>query len=1025
MKLIEISIKRPVTVIVGILFTTIFGYLSLIRIPIQLKPKVDKPIITVSTAYPGAAPQEVEDQITNPMEEKFNSVENLKEIRSTSSEGQSTIILEFEWGVNKDLASIDVLKKLNLVSGLPEDAEESIISAISREESRPIMYLPLVTNKTPNQTREIAEDIIKPRFERVPGVGAVDIYGGQEREIRITLDFKAMEARRVTVEDVINAVKRENRNVRGGHIDDGKKRLIVRTVGQFKSLEEIERVIVTQRENSPVYIQDIAQVEDTFKDKNFEVKINGHSTIVFPISKKEDENTIQVSEAVLREMDRLNRELSYKGIQIKSAYSSADYIWEAIDHLKLSLALGALLAAFVLFIFLRHLYFTFIISLTIPISMIATFIFLNLTGRSINIISLAGLGFAVGMVVDNAIVVLENIFRHLQMKKSSIQAAFDGTVEVWGAILASTLTTLAVFIPIVFIKEEAGQLFKDIALTISYAVGLSLLVSITVIPMLSSKEKKTQPRTSESALQRPLNKTLDSIHALAGTVQSWVISTVQYLTLKTSRSLTTVLIIIIAFVATWFLLPSAEYLPAGNRNLVLTSLDTPPGTNLKKVEEISDQALKPYLKMKEADRIFSVVSDTFQIIGIIFKKEYKDNLAPYIQKMREMTRNIAGARLFVFQANIFQRGQRGGKTIEINIRGDDLMRLEALSREIENEAKQISGVINTDSSFKLGNPELQVIIDRDRASNLAVSAQEVAQVVEILVAGRKISVYRKEGSEYDLTLRGAEKDFLTSGNLEEIRFTSKTGKTIHLSSVASVVRTEGPTEINHIELDRSITLTLFVDRAVPIETVMNELDRGILHRLRSTLPQTYSIDLSGSADDLTVTRRALTGSFILAIIIIYLLISALFESFLYPLIIMFTVPLAATGAILGIWITRTEFNVITMLGFIILSGIVVNMSILLVHQTRNFINQGLPPEEAIIESTRTRIRPIFMSTTTSILGMLPLTMGHAAGTELYKGLGAAIIGGLTFSTLFTLILTPVLLSLFLRIRKTFLTGFTG
>ncbi len=1019
MKLIDLSIKRPVTVIVGILLAAIFGYLSLVRIPIQLKPKVSKPIITVTTDYPGAAPQEVEEQVTNPIEEKLNSVENLKEIRSSSSEGRSSITLEFEWGVDKDLASIDVLKKLNLVEDLPDDAEESIISAVSREENQPIIWFTLFTDKSPNQVRELSEDLIKPRIERVTGVGAVDLYGGQEREIRVTLDYKSMEARGVTVQDVRDAIIRENRNVRGGHIDDGKRRHLVRTVGQFQKLKEIEQVLVARRQGSPVYIKDIARVEDTFKDKDFEVKVNGQPTIAFPVRKKEEENTLQVAEAVMTEIEELNQELRYKGIDIRISFNAADYIWEAIDHLKFSLGLGALLAATVLFLFLRHLYFTFIVSLTIPISVMATFILLNLTGRSINIISLAGLGFAVGMVVDNAIVVLENIFRHLQMKKKAFQAAFDGTVEVWGAILASTLTTLAVFIPIVFVKEEAGQLFKDIALSISYAVGLSLFVSITVIPMLSSKGEEITSKRQEIRGHHPLQRFFDMIQARAAAFHARIVSLVRNLTSGAGRSLATAFVILILSVLSWFLLPPAEYLPAGNRNLVLTSMDTPPGTNLDKMEAISDQALKPYLKMKEAHHIFSVITDAFQIIGVIFKKEYKENLEPYINTMREMTRDIAGARLFTFQANIFQRGLRGGKTIDVNVRGDDLTRLEDLSLEIEREAKKIEGVVNTESSFKLGNPELQVMIDRDRASDLSVSAQEVARVIETLVAGREVSIYREEGNEIDLTLRGEEKDFLTAGDLEKILFTSESGRPIHLSSVAWVVKAEGPTRIDHIELDRSITLTIYVSGAVPIETVMNELNQRILNSLRSTIPQTYSIDLAGSADDLTVTRRALTGSFILAVIIIYLLISALFESFLYPLIIMFTVPLAASGAILGVVISRSEFNVITMLGFIILSGIVVNMSILLVHQARNFMDQGYAAGEAIIESTRTRIRPIFMSTTTSILGMLPLTLGHAAGTELYKGLGAAIIGGLAFSTLFTLVLTPVLLSLFLRVKSKF------
>ena len=1007
MKIIEASIRRPTSVIVGVLLAVIFGVISLRKMPVQMRPTVDRPSIRVEVNYPGVAPQEIEEQVTTPMEQRLNTVQNLNRITSSSSTGRSRVNLEFEWGVNKDLASIDVLKKLNQVRSMPEDAETPIITAATSDE-RAISYIAVKSNThDANTLLKISEDLIAPQIERVEGVGRAEVWGGREREIQIVLDYESMTSRGISIEQIRRAIGNENRNVRGGHVDEGKRRYMVRTLGQFEKMADIEGVIVSQERTGPVYLRDVAKVIDGFKEARWQGKERGSPAVVIPVVKRSGANTVEVMAQVDETLAELNEVLAFQDVYTVKAMDETDYIWDSINQVVSNLQIGGVLACAVLLVFLRSFVSTAIISFAIPVSLVASFIFLNMTGSSLNIITLAGLAFAVGMVVDNAIVVLENIYRHREMGEDRRSAAFMGAEQVWGAILASTLTTLAVFLPIIFVKEEVGQLFRDIALSISYAIVMSLLVSVTVIPMLASRWMGARAQDPQEGGWLDLV----TFSWLGEAFRRFFIGSVAWLLQGLFRKLGFVVLVLVVFVAGLTLLPSAEYLPIGSMNKVRTYVRLPSGTNRDKAKTYMDQVEERYLKLPEMKTLF-VISGAYNIAFMSVKEEFSDDLKGLVDRMRELVSDIPGIRVYVSQIGIFSRGG-GGKSITMRVRGKDLPTIEGYVKQLEDRLSDVSGVLSAQSSLDVSNPEFQIRIDRERASRLGLSVRSVAETIETLVGGKLVSIYRDEGEEVDITLKGAEGRFRNVEDLQEILIYTPAGEPVRLSALIRVQDGLGPTQIQHWNLDRVIALTVRLEEEVPLEEVLGRIREDVVIPLQKTMPIGYSIELGEAADQLNRTKSALAGAFVLAVMIIYLLMSSLFESFRYPLIIMFSVPLAMTGAILGILVTGAEFNVITMLGFIILSGIVVNNAILLIHQALRLTRQeGNPYNEAIIESCRMRIRPIFMSTMTSVLAMLPLAAGRGAGSELYSGLGAAIVGGLMVSTVFTLVLVPVLFSLF-------------
>ncbi len=1033
MKLIDSSIKKPVSVTVGVIFVIMFGLISLNKIPIQLTPDVEKPRITVSTTWLGGSPQEVETEIVRDQEDELKTVQGLIEMTSESSDSVGNIVLEFGVGTDIDSALVDVSNKLNQVKEYPDEADRPVISSVDTAGSAMAWFIlkPLPGNQVDiNKFYDFADDFIKPRFERVPGVGSSNVYGGREREMQVIVDPNALAARSITLLEMAQAIDRENDNYSGGDFEEGKRRYIVRTVGEYRSPEDIENVIITRKNGAPVYIRDVSSVRLGYKDPSFAVRQNGEPAIAINAVKESGANSIEVMAGLREAAEELDRGiLKEKGLTLYNVYDETGYIVSAIDLVKENLVIGGLLAIAVLLLFLRSGSSTLVIATAIPISVVGTFVVMAFMGRTINVISLAGMSFAVGMVLDNSIVVLENIYRHMQMGKSRIRAAYDGSVEVWGAVVASTLTTAAVFIPVIFIQEQAGQLFRDIAIAISVSVILSLIVSITVIPAFSARILKIAEAKRGASLTN-LWGYINVAEAFANRVTSLVRRIIDDPKLR---------IAVVcgftfgAFFLSWIMMPKTEYLPEGNRNLVFGILLPPPGYNIEEFTGIGQQIekdLRPYWEVKAGtleaakldaptiENFFYVAAGRQVFMGAIAQEETR--VRELIPLMQHTLGKIPGMIAIVTQSSIFERGLGEGRSINIQITGPELEKLVGLGQRIFFGVieKIPGGQARPIPSLDLGNPEVQVVTDRVRASDAGVTNQELGFMVNALVDGAIVSDYQINGDEIDLVLRGLDEYANRTQDIENLMINTPGGSMVTVGSIANVQVTTGPEQINHYERQRTIAIQVIPPEQMPLESAVETIEQEIINPLRSSgeLGGSYNAVLTGTADDLTVTRQALQWNFLLAAVICFLLMCSLFESFLYPFVIMFSVPLAAFGGFLGLLVLNLfiyqALDVLTMLGFIILVGTVVNNAILIVHQSLNYIrDEGMELRDAITESVKGRIRPIFMTTTTTVFGMLPLVLFPGSGSELYRGLGSVVLGGLIVSTVFTLFLVPVVFSM--------------
>ena len=1037
MRLVDTAIKRPVSVIVGVLFVALFGLISLFRIPVQLTPDVDRPLVTVSTVWLGASPEEVEQEIVQRQEEQLKSVEGLVLMTSESNDSRGVVTLEFNVGVDPDVVLLLVSNKLDQVFGYPLDAERPVISSGGSGPSGAITWiilepLPERDDLDIERYRDYAEEVVKTALERVPGVSRSDIYGGYDRQLQVIVDPQAMAARQITVQDLAQALTRENANTSAGTFDEGKRRYIVRTVGQYQQPSDIEQVVVRSADGTRVTVGEIARTRLGYIRTVASVRQKGRPAIAVNAQRETGANVLEVMDGIRRTIRELNEgPLAREGLYLTQVYDETNYIDSAINLVRSNIVIGGTLAVTVLFIFLRSVSSVAIIATAIPISIVGTFLAMWLLGRNINVISLAGMSFAVGMVIDNAIVALENIFRHQQMGKTRVRAALDGASEVWGALLASTLTTVAIFLPIVFVQDEAGQLFRDIAIAVSCSVVLSLIVAISVIPSLANKILgRDKPRGDILAAWGDRVRTFiaQSIFRISG-------STVLRLGVITG-------LIGLSLVIAWTLLPKSEYLPTGNRNLIFGIVLPPPGYNLDELIQVGqtiEDVLRPHWEAAAAPdspqaqalpgppiaNMFFVAFGRSAFMGArSTDPERVRELIPIIQG--PVLGGVPGTFAVVQQSSLFQRVTGSGRSIDIEITGPDLDRLIGLGGRIFGQVRQVvpGAQARPIPSLDLGNPEVRILPDRVRAADLGLSARDIGSSVNALLDGALVDGYQFQGEEIDLVLRG-EEDWFRTQDIEALPIYTPRGQLVPLSAVARVEVTTGPEQINHIERSRAITVQVIPPATIALETALDDIQTQIVQPLVDSgeLVPPYQIQLSGSADDLRRTRQALQWNFLLALVITYLLMAALFESFLYPFVIMLSVPPALAGGILGLEVvnltlTYQPLDILTMLGFVILIGVVVNNAILIVHQTLNILRDApeTPVKKAIRDAVFSRVRPIFMSMITSALGMLPLVIFPGAGSELYRGLGSVVIGGLLLSTLFTLFLVPTFLSLAMDLR---------
>ena len=1167
MDVIKLAISRPVGVAVGVILVVLFGVIGASQMPVQLSPTVDRPEIQVATTWPGRSPQEVVDEITREQEEVLKNVDNLRRMTSVSRQGGSEINLEFYINADITRALQDVSDSLRQVPDYPDDANEPTIIASTGAAENAIAWIivdlaPGAIERHPgfdiSTLYDALDNEVKPMLERIDGVAEVNIYGGREREVRVLVDLRALAQRGLTHIDLLEALRRENTNVSAGTIAEGKRDYRVRVMGQFTEAEDFLSTIVAYRDSGPVYVRDVAEVEMGYVKRRGFVRSLGHPAIAMNLIRQSDANVMSVMASARETLDEVRDVLPLlhptagPDLRLRQVYDETIYIDSAISLVSQNLWIGGSIAIVVLLLFLRSFVATGVIALAIPVSIVGTFLALLAMGRTLNVISLAGLAFAVGMVVDNAIVVLENIFRHRQMGKPPLRAAYDGGREVWGAILASTLTTVAVFVPVLTVQEEAGQLFRDISLAIVSAVALSLLVSTTVIPAACSRWLGEMKDPSERHAVRRLFENLFGVVPLMGAVSLGLKGLIRWL-ITGWRAWTLRPAIILGLTAASLggavlLMPPLDYLPAGNRNLVFGGLLIPPGYSIEQQEQVAQRIeaqVEPYMRYHDGTIESSAVPpigrrperdpatggfvprtpfdpipiDNFFIAGFnggMFAgatSAEPEVVLPAGQLLTNAFNTIPDAFGGAQQTSLFGRGVGGGNTLDVEIAGPNLDRVKAAAARIfyslGGSPDYGFGRVRPDpSNFLIQQPETQVRVNT-LGTELGLRADGVGTAVSALFDGAFVGDFRTGRDTIDIRLLPAGGRLQYKEQLADVPVATPRGPVVPLDSVVEVVEGLAPQEIRRSEELPAVTIRVQPPDGIPLDEVKRDITENHIAPVRADgmIDRTMRVRLEGTAAKLDEVKAALIGApepdgamttsqrvvgvgaiglfgvsviaclwslvravakrrvdfaygalgllfagaavagavllldtsphlltarIVWALLVTYLLMCALFESFVYPFVIMFCVPLAVVGGFIGLQIVHAQtaanptiatqnLDVLTILGFVILFGVVVNNAILIVHQSLNLMagtadtrfahNERLEPMEAIAEAVRTRLRPVFMSTLTSVGGMMPLVLFPGAGSELYRGLGAVVVGGLLLSTVFTLLLTPLLFSL--------------
>jgi HAE1 family hydrophobic/amphiphilic exporter-1 len=1140
MSFVDLCVRNPVKVAVGALLIVLFGSIAVLRMPMQLIPEVQNPVISINTRWPGASPQEVEREIVQEQEEQLKSVEGVREMTSESGDSMAEVELEFVVGTDMSEALLKVNSRLQQVAEYPEDSDEPVISTSSPSD-RPIAWLALCERqpgepelrqaiknfpecleaiehvlRTPSLGKRIlrlreaiakhpqleflapkdvdipsmlrfVENVVEAQLERVEGVSNANIYGGLTDEVQVILDPAKLAARQLTIDDVRRVLQGQNRDTSGGDYSEGKRRYIVRTVNQFRAPQEIADQLLAVRNSAPVYVRDVAEVNFGYKKPTNLTRRFGDDTISLNIMRESGANVMQVMAGLKDAIADLNENvLAARGLQIIQVYDETEYIDASINLVNENIIVGGALTMIVLMLFLhlgrRTMLFipviaatslaaafihpaffvltlacvltagfwfargALVVLLAIPISIVGTFLVLWVMGRSLNVISLAGLAFAVGMLVDNAIVVLESIYQHHERGERSLTAAIRGTQEVWGAVVASTATTLAVFLPVLFVREEAGQLFRDIALAISAGVGLSMLVSVTVIPVATAALLRSSDRLSYEP-QPDAGWLTGAIESLG----DWFTRAILGINAWSQRSLMRRATLVLAavggsLIATYAIWPKVEYLPNGNRNLIFASVSLPPGYNFEETQRLGQQVeqyLLPYSSIDPTDPEsteldFPALADYFVSarMGEIFIGSSASDPAeaPNVVKLIEgLDGRLPGARVSGSQASLFGRGSQG-RRIDVEISGPEMDRLLTIGRQVLDQAKPTlgGGQAVPEPALELSNPELQIEPRLLQLESLGLNATSLGYTISALVDGAYAGDYIRDGNKIDLTIKATPHSVSRAEDLLNLPISTPSGQLVPLAALADARLTGGPQVITHRERQRAVTIRISPPEEMPLQEAVERIEREIVQPLRDSgeLEGGYRIALSGTADKLRSTWEALKWNFILSLLITYLLLAGLFESWLYPLVIITSVPIGMLGGVAALKLLSyyvsaigarpQNLDVLTMLGFVILIGTVVNNPILIVHQSLNLIrNAGFSARQAILESVASRIRPIFMTTVTTLLGLLPLVLFPGSGSELYRGLGAVVLGGLALSTLVTLIVVPASLSLTLGMQAWF------
>ncbi len=1020
MNITEAAVKRPITTTMVFLIIIVLGVMSLRYLPVDLLPAIEYARLSINTSYPNVGPEEIETIITDKIENAVASVPNLEEVRSSSREGRSWVTLEFAQGVSIDEAANDVRAALDRIrDDFPPEVESPRLWKFDPD-NFPVVILGAQSSRNMEQLTRVLEREISQRFEQIPGVGSVDIWGGVYREIQIQLKRDRLASSQLSANDVQEALQRENVTLPSGDMREGMSDIYVRTRGEFQSIEQIANTIITVIEDKPIRVKDVAEVIDGYRDVNRIVQIDKKPMVRLGIRKQSGANTVDVAEKVRAEMEQINNERD--DLNLLLVIDQSEFIQNSIDNVQNSAVWGGLLAVFILYIFLRNGSSTFIIALSIPISMIATMGLLFFNDLTLNQMSFGGLALGIGLIVDNAIVVLENMVRLRENNKSLEESALLGTKQVSGAIIASTLTTSVIFLPVIFMQTVSGMLFKELALVVVFSLLCSLLVALTLVPMLGSRFLKIRSNNKVGKNKRfrigNWFKKIESIYSI------WLEKALNHRAIVLG---TTLILLIITFFL-WPLIP-VELAPQTDADEIDVELEMAQGTNIAVVQQYLTELERLVREVTPMDQVkhMSVEirpGDAEVEISLKSAGQRSINSFDLADSIRQhVAGRIPGGEVRVSaQSGLWMLrrlfGSGGAEAVQLELRGYDLDLADKIALEIENIIRQVPEVEDVRISRREGRPEQNLIIDREKIAKLGLTVRQVAEVIQTNVGGSRAGVFREGGDEFPIIVRLQPKDRLSTLDLKNVSVRTRTGEILPVSAVVKTENRRSATEIDRINSQRVTYITANLLSGAALGDVVQKLQ----DRLENyALPEDFLLVFSGEYEEQQKAQGDFVLSIIMALILIYMVMAAQFERFLDPLIIMVSVPLALIGVVPTLLLTGTSLNIQSLMGIVMLIGIVVNNAIVLV----DYINlmrreENLNIRDAVLQSGKLRLRPILMTTFTTVLGMLPLSFGAGPGGEIQASLARAVIGGLSVSTLITLVLIPISYSLihdFLERRK--------
>lgn len=1016
MNISRISVKRPVTTLMFMLIIVLLGFVSYTQTSVDLYPNMDLPVAIVIVQYPNTSPEEIENLITKPIESQLATVENLTGLTSVSSDGMSLVMVEFDYGADMNFASLEMREKVALISDfLPDGSTEPMVFKLNPQ-MMPIMEIQFSSNRPLAELYTLIDKEIDSQLERVRGVASADIYGGLEKEISILIDQEKLSGYHLSLSQISSILASENINLPSGEIEKGSKELLVRTIGEFKTLDDIRNVPIMLPTGETIILSDIAYINEGYKEQNSVSRVNGIPSIGVSITKQSNANTVETAKRVVDTINNIKKQ--YTDIDVTIGFNQADFINSAVSNVSRSAIFGGILAIVILFAFLRNLRSTAIIAIAIPVSVIATFVLMYFNKMSLNIISLGGLSLGIGMLVDNSIVVLDNIHRLREDGISKEEAAINGAREVMVAIFASTMTTIAVFLPIAFVKGFTAIIFKELSLTVTFSLLASFVIAITVVPMLCSKflaidEIKTKFNFKyKSKLLSSFGRFIEFLTKEYGMLLEK--------SLKMRKRIVIFALALFVLSLSLIGIVGGELFPTSDEGTFSVSVEMPFGSSLEDTDKVVSEIEQYIVNLPEVETctvsigltsFFSMSgsanSSTIQVL-LVERKDRDKTTADVANTVRQHLSTLVGAKTSVTVSSMSTGGMGSGDPINIKIQGDDLGILKQISEDFKEILQNIDGTIEIKSDFEEGSPEVRVTLDRQKSSFYGITAYQLASTLKSSLSGSTATQYKVNGDEIDITLSLSSASQKKSiEDMKQILIQSPRGQYVSVGQIADFQYDNSPSQISRQDQVRTITVSSQLSGR-DLQSASNE----ILRKLEEYhMPFGYSFEMGGQQQDMIEAFSSLFLALMLSIVLIYMILASQFESLLQPFIIMMSVPFAFTGAFLALFITGTPLSLPAFLGLIVLAGIVVNNAIVLI----DFINQqrkaGLDRVTAILNSGRYRLRPILMTTLTTVIALVPLAIGIGEGSELMAPMGISVIGGLSFSTLITLILVPVLYSI--------------